>query len=190
MRRTIVTLARGKDSAEAFKPAEGRPASRKRWIAAAIKHWEPLLEEGVDLGVDWAEADTHCWRCGCERSLQRCHLIPKALGGKLEPENLMPLCCDCHAESPDTDDPADFLAWLKESRNRGFYETYWALRCWREAGLPRLASEEEAAAVFQEWTRLLFKNAGTHATHMATSTKIMLLKRAYSSAARSGASDT
>lgn len=172
------TVARLESLAQA---AKSRPTYRKRWITAAIKHWMPLLDECSDIGCDWAEAATHCWRCGCARSLQRCHLIPKALGGTLEPENVMPLCADCHAEAPDTDDRNDFLAWVKKTRNRGCYESYWAERCWREAGIPLPASQKHADAVLLEWLCLIATSAGTHRTHLSTATKVALLKRAYAS---------
>lgn len=174
------TVARIKELlAEATHLLESRPTYRKRWITAAIQHWMPLLDEGFDIGCDWAEAATHCWRCGCKRSLQRCHIVPKQLGGTLAPDNVMPLCADCHAEAPDTDDPADFLSWVKDTRNRGCYETYWPIRCWREAGLPPSASQEHVSAVLAKWTEMLPDSAGTHTTHVATSTKVALLKRAY-----------
>jgi HNH endonuclease len=156
-----------------------RPPYRKRWVTAAIQQWMPLLEEGQDIGCDWAEAHSHCWRCGCERSLQRCHMVPKALGGTLDPANVMPLCADCHAEAPDTDDPADFLAWVKDTRNRGNYESYWAVRCWNEASLPAPVSQQHCDAVLTKWIELLPDCANTHGTHLATSTKVALLKRAY-----------
>lgn len=48
-----------------------------------IEYWETCQDE-CELSVDWAEAEERCWRCGCEtnRKLDRCHIIPHALGGK------------------------------------------------------------------------------------------------------------
>lgn len=151
----------------------------KKWVKAAINHWLPLLREGLDLGVDWAEADTHCWRCGCKSSLQRCHLVPKALGGPDHAANILPLCRDCHAEAPDTDSASDFLNWLKETRNKGAYETYWWVRCCTAAEIPRDEDPGLMSKVAFTWIDMLQNSAGIHATHMAFATKVALLKRAY-----------
>lgn len=55
---------------------------------AIISYWAKHQDE-CGLSVDWAEAGERCWRYGCERSLDRCHIVPDSLGGKDEPENLV-----------------------------------------------------------------------------------------------------
>lgn len=57
-------------------------ASIKTTIKQAVDYWANIIDE-CDLSVDWAEADTHCWRCGCQKNLQRCHIIPDALGVRM-----------------------------------------------------------------------------------------------------------
>ena len=91
-----------------------------------IEYWMKRVDE-CDLSVDWSEADTHCWRCGCERKLERCHIIPHALGGKDSPENLVLLCARCHAEGPNVGDPEIMWDWIK-AYNVPFYNTFWIIK--------------------------------------------------------------
>lgn len=51
-------------------------------IQEIVDYWRNILYEG-DLSVDWDNADSHCWRCGCEKNLERCHIIPDSLGGRM-----------------------------------------------------------------------------------------------------------
>lgn len=73
-------------------------------LSEIISYWAKHADE-CGLNVDWAEAENHCWRCGYERNLERCHIIPDSLGGKDEPSNLVLLCKRCHAEDPNVADP-------------------------------------------------------------------------------------
>ena len=68
----------------------GKRMSIKTTIKQAVDYWASRVDE-CDLSVDWAEADTRCWRCGCEKSLQRCHIIPDSLGG--QDTRLILFCC-------------------------------------------------------------------------------------------------
>lgn len=65
-----------------------------------------------------------CWGCGLPVSklnyLEKAHIVPKALGGKVEPSNFFLLCKGCHEESPDTGIPEIFFKWLK---GKGSYIT-------------------------------------------------------------------
>lgn len=90
-----------------------------------IEYWETCQDE-CELSVDWAEAEERCWRCGCEtnRKLDRCHIIPHALGGKDEPANFVLLCKRCHAEGPNVSDPEIMWDWIK-SYGVAFYDTFW-----------------------------------------------------------------
>ena len=66
----------------------GKREPIKTTIQEAIDYWSEFVHES-DISVDWSESDTHCWRCGCEKHLQRCHIIPDSLGGKDCPENIV-----------------------------------------------------------------------------------------------------
>lgn len=77
-----------------------------------------------------------CWGCGClvpgldeskdpygdkitKSMLQRCHIVPHALGGSdTDPANLFLLCGECHKQSPDTSNPRNFLMWVYQRRKR------------------------------------------------------------------------
>ena len=51
------------------------------------------------------------------RVLERCHIVPHALGGSdKDPSNLFLLCHDCHASSPDMANPKYFLRWVYKMR--------------------------------------------------------------------------
>ena len=60
----------------------------KTTIAEAVDYWSRHQSE-CGLSVDWAEAHERCWRCGCERDIERCHIVPDALGGPDAPENIV-----------------------------------------------------------------------------------------------------
>ena len=97
-------------------------AQIKTTIRQAVDYWVQYIDE-CDLSVDWAEADTHCWRCGCEKHLQRCHIIPDSLGGEDKPENIVLLCARCHAEGPNVTDPSVMWDWIKAYKVP-FYDTF------------------------------------------------------------------
>jgi 5-methylcytosine-specific restriction endonuclease McrA len=46
-------------------------------------------------------------------SLQVCHVIPRALGGSDDSDNMVLLCDDCHHMSPDTTDTESMIKWIK-----------------------------------------------------------------------------
>jgi len=102
----------------------------KTTIKAAIDYWSRLIDE-CDLSVDWLEAHTHCWRCGCEKNLQRCHIIPHALGGKDEPGNIVLLCSRCHADGPNVTDTDVMWDWIR-AYAIAFYDTFWSIRGMQE----------------------------------------------------------
>lgn len=102
----------------------------KTKIADIVAYWFSRVDE-CDLSVDAAEAHERCWRCGCERNLQRCHIVPDALDGKDEPANLVLLCKRCHAENPNTTDVEIMWDWIKAYKVP-FYDTFWSIRGMQE----------------------------------------------------------
>lgn len=60
-----------------------------------------------------------CWRCGwgTEKRLQRCHIVPRALGGPDKPENYVLLCAWCHSEAPNCIDSGVMWEWIEDTRN-------------------------------------------------------------------------
>lgn len=99
-------------------------------LSEIIAYWSKHVNES-GLSVDWSEAENHCWRCGCKKNLERCHIIPNSLGGKDEPSNLVLLCKRCHAEDPNVADPEIMWDWI---RAYGIlpYETFWSVRGMKE----------------------------------------------------------
>lgn len=102
----------------------------KTKIKDIINYWIQFGEE-CGLNFDWSEADTICWRCGCERKLQRCHIIPDSLGGKDEPNNFVLLCSECHQEAPNVESNTFMWDWIK-SYYSPFYNTFWHTRAMEE----------------------------------------------------------
>lgn len=100
-------------------------ASVKTTIAQAVDYWSKRIDECV-LSVDWSEAHTHCWRCGCEKNLERCHIIPDSLGGEDAPHNIVLLCKRCHADGPNVTDPEIMWDWIR-AYSVPFYETFWTI---------------------------------------------------------------
>jgi hypothetical protein len=65
------------------------------------------------------DIEPRIWQVWGEASLQRCHLVPDALGGPDTPENLVLLCARCHAEAPDVADSEYMLSWIGEHESWG-----------------------------------------------------------------------
>ena len=95
-----------------------------------IDYWIQYIDE-CGMNFDWAEADEVCWRCGCERKLYRCHIVPNSLGGKDEPSNFVLLCAECHQEAPNVEDKQFMCDWIK-SFYSPFYNTFWQTRAMDE----------------------------------------------------------
>ena len=53
-------------------------------IPEIVDYWAKHTGE-CGLSVDFAEAHEQCWRCDCQRSLERCHIVPASLGGEDTP---------------------------------------------------------------------------------------------------------
>ena len=102
----------------------------KTTIAQAVDYWSRRVDE-CGLSVDWAEAHTRCWRCGCERDLERCHIIPDSLGGEDVPQNIVLLCKRCHADGPNVTDPEIMWDWIR-AYGVPFYDTFWNVMGMRE----------------------------------------------------------
>ncbi len=91
-----------------------------------VDYWS-AREDECGLGVDWADADKRCWRCGCEAELELCHIVPDSRGGLREPSNLVLLCNRCHREAPNVSDPRYMWVWLRATCEP-FYDTLWFMR--------------------------------------------------------------
>jgi hypothetical protein len=95
-----------------------------------VDYWADNQSE-CGLSIDWAEAHKLCWRCAHKRQLQRCHIIPRSLGGPENPSNLVLLCAQCRSEAPNVDDSNFMWVWLRAHAVE-FYGTYWYERGFKE----------------------------------------------------------
>lgn len=95
-----------------------------------VDYWFSIVDE-CGLSVDAAEAHERCWRCGCEKSLERCHIVPDSFGGEDKPSNFVLLCHRCHLENPNVTDPEIMWDWLR-AYGTSFYDTFWAIQGMKE----------------------------------------------------------
>jgi hypothetical protein len=89
-------------------------------IKQIAEYWaDQLPYDETELMFDWSDAEFCCWACGLSSGsveLQRCHIIPHALGGKDEPSNYVLLCGLCHEEAPNIKSETIMWKWLREVR--------------------------------------------------------------------------
>lgn len=95
-------------------------SKKNKWVLDCRDYWVDKVDE-TNLGVDFTKMDEssgqkmYCWRCGNMRRLQKCHIVPKTLGGSCDISNIVPLCGRCHDEAPDVIDPKEMWRWLGET---------------------------------------------------------------------------
>lgn len=94
--------------------------------SAIVSYWANHSDE-CGLGVDWAEAHERCWRCAYRSALERCHIVPRAMGGPDDVSNLILLCGRCHREAPNVSDPRFMWIWLRATCVP-VYGFYWMAR--------------------------------------------------------------
>lgn len=103
-----------------------------------FEYWKDKMLNGEYNSVICDDGEPSCWACGkpiqvetqqlldecnfkeiwnrTSGQLQRCHIIPKALGGSNEVDNLFLMCSDCHEESPNIMSKDIFLSWVTQQR--------------------------------------------------------------------------
>lgn len=132
----------------AKREAQRRKKAQK-WVLDSVSYWSGKVDES-DIGCDWDSADIRCWRCGYLRSCQRCHIVPRSLGGSDDVSNIIPLCADCHDEMPNVLDPLEVWRWIKADHGI-MLDSYWFLRAAQQAGV---SIEMLSAKKFAESLRL------------------------------------
>lgn len=98
-----------------------------------FRYWKDRLQD-FGIFIDWGEPS--CWACGFHYGikydvkakdtswkkildgweripLQRCHIIPRSLGGSDERSNLFLMCRECHDLQPNTALPEIFFEWAR-----------------------------------------------------------------------------
>ena len=117
------------------KPSSVRPqlADDLPSKAEIFEYWKGRLR-GLGCRINWGEPG--CWACGfrygtrydIKRSdagwesvlrcwnttpLQRCHVVPRSLGGTNDVSNLFLMCRECHDLAPNTSFPEIFFEWAR-----------------------------------------------------------------------------
>jgi hypothetical protein len=100
-------------------------------------YWKDRLDQ-LGFLIDWGEPA--CWACGfhygtkydvrrpdvgwdkilqCWNNipLQRCHIIPRSLGGTDHASNLFLMCRECHDLAPNTNIPEIFFEWARRQNS-------------------------------------------------------------------------
>lgn len=96
--------------------------AREHWTHACLRaHRQQIAKHKLRLSIYWDdpnELERICWACGgTGQKPQKCHIIPKSLGGSSGPENTIPLCPLCHDEAPDVNDQDEIWNWLASVQN-------------------------------------------------------------------------
>ena len=132
-------------------------------------YWFSRVNES-DLSVDASEALERCWRCGSKRRLERCHIIPRSLGGEDIPRNYVLLCKRCHLENPNVYDPEIMWDWLKAYKEP-YYNTFWINRGLEEYERIYKSKFKDDIAIFNDFItdkevkEILGEDIGSYATH-------------------------
>ena len=164
---------------------DGRNVSRSTKLKDEIAYWSQRIDE-CDIGCDWSDAANHCWRCGCESQLQRCHIVPRSLGGKDAPGNIIGLCARCHDEMPNVIDPDEVWRWIKNDHG-SYYDNFWQQRAMATAfnNEQRIALAGCNVETFSQNVRDACSCIGLHAgqheqgVYMSTSSLVWALRLAH-----------
>lgn len=164
--------------------------------AEIFKYWKDWLNESQSNWVDWGEPS--CWACGkwwgtnydlnkpnlsldeiCKnwnrvRELQRCHIIPRSLGGTDEPSNLFLMCKECHDHAPNTTSRKMFMKWVEKQN----WWKRWQIKVEEEIETFDLNPNEYneiieilMSAEFKRWSR---ENTGLHWNQKGYGVKLTL----------------
>jgi hypothetical protein len=87
------------------------------WSTRSISESRPVGHVGmVGMGDTTSLAGRH-WsklpKRGKRPPLERCHIVPEALGGATIASNTFLLCRDCHRRAPDTTSAELFIQWTQ-----------------------------------------------------------------------------
>lgn len=89
-------------------------------------YWMQRINES-DMGCDWSDALERCWRCSrqgtVDKALQRCHIVPRSIGGEDVPSNYVMLCRWCHDQAPNVPDASFMWQWIRET-HATFYDQH------------------------------------------------------------------
>jgi hypothetical protein len=133
------------------------------WACGAWDHGCDIeLKEGVDTYTAWNKATY----------LERCHIIPRSMGGLDKPRNLVLLCKKCHKTSPDLLKKKYMKKWI--IKQHSFYK-YWE---------PLVSACKMKHLLFmgeniEEYFEYYQNNSGLHIGSDTNSNHIVLIKEFY-----------
>jgi HNH endonuclease len=147
-----------------------------------FEYWKERIFD-LDFFIDWGEPS--CWACGefwngryditnpkasyekilevWEKApLQRCHIIPRSLGGSNETSNLFLMCKECHDLAPNTSIPEIFFQWARK-QNFSERHVYQMQQCMKAFGISEeLHIKFNEISQTKEFKDFLIKHAGLH----------------------------
>lgn len=157
------------------------------WWSQPDAEWKKFAPHHVDPG------EPHCFACGYweerwdrpRRSedrwnrarLDRAHIVPHALGGTADASNLLLLCSECHAASPDWPERSAMAGWIakRPARDEELIEA-WAKAY---ADVPEYLAlfdagvDEQAVAAM---VRAGLSKAGMHRFEFSHGTRVAVLR--------------
>ena len=161
---------------------------KAEWIKAAFEAHKDRVDRG-GLAVESPLELNRCWCCGRDGSLQQCHIVPRMLGGTAEPENIVPLCGQCHDKAPDVRDPEEMWRWISSQQNflsgcgAGYLVEDWNLVL--ELVTKHQPSQMEHETIL-EWIGALYReHSGYHAgqfcqgVFVKESTRLWIIQQAF-----------
>ena len=166
---------------------EPRAPRKSGWTVQELKDTISYHQKYIDeteIGVNLQDAHERCWRCGDKTKLQKCHIVPRSLGGDDHARNLIPLCADCHDEAPNVADPLAMWLWIKAT-HAGSYDQFWGLRAEALAHQlePRLKEWQATSTLGLEQLMFRygqqFQRAGIHFSQKLSGQKMTLATRAW-----------
>lgn len=164
------------------------------------RHWEDHLNE---LGISPSDFETpNCFACGkssySKKSwsncrMQRCHIIPRALGGSSSAGNFLLLCNSCHEAAPDINDRELVLRWVRERKIHIFYELRAIDDAFEQFGYPDWQNHEGVREIINsKFPDLLStdptkeKQWSTHGSEVSHSTWVALVVQEFEIASLRG----
>ena len=158
-------------------------------------YWKSRLSEH-GIFIDWGEPG--CWACGFHYGdkydirnsnagrdaifrcwdripLQRCHIVPRSLGGSDSPDNLFLMCRECHDHAPNTPFPEIFFEWARaQSHFKRESEKLLAAMAWFGPGESNMTHGESVmrSGAFKDWVSGKFGIHRPQSNYATTSSRL------------------
>jgi hypothetical protein len=114
---------------------KGRPSVKKilrYWKSDSAVYYMDNMSRRSDMQFDFHlrinSVHQECFACNRifmkykwlhpRKVIERCHVVPRALGGSNDPANFVLLCKHCHLENPNVDNEVSYFKWLQSHKSR------------------------------------------------------------------------